>query len=185
MTTKRQLLWVSLAGLGALTTGAMTAGMITASRQEAEKAAPPTKVDSLWALMLPTPNDTPLLLSQFKGKPLLINFWATWCAPCIEEIPLLNRFYQQNRTKSLQLLGIAVDKHEAINLFLTKAPVQFPIALAGFEGIALSQSLGNTFGSLPFTVLLNTEGAILFVKSGQLTTDDLRNITNLVRPASR
>ena len=164
--------------------GALVAGVLVARRKSAEKATL-SPAASLWALTLQTPAGASLPLLALKGKPLLINFWATWCAPCIEEMELLNRFYRQNKGRYLQLLGIAADKPEAVSLFLAKKRIHFPIVLAGFDGISLSQSLGNTLGGLPFTVLLSAENVVLFAKSGQLTANDLRTITLLVEPASR
>ncbi len=166
------MLLASLAGLGALAAGVMTAGRKT----------PPSELSALWALTLQTPMGESLALAQFKDKPLLINFWATWCAPCIEEMPLLDKFHQENRSanrNSLQMLGIAADKSKSVLKFLKKAPVQFPIALAGFEGIALSQRLGNVQGGLPFSILIGKDGAILFKKEGQLTANDLKMIEGM------
>jgi thiol-disulfide isomerase/thioredoxin len=174
--SKRHVLLASLAGLGALAAGIMTATRIDTKERKANT------LDALWTLTLQMPTGAPLALEQFKGKPLLINFWATWCAPCIEEMPLLDKFHQENHSANsngLQLLGIAADKSEFVLKFLKKAPVQFPIALAGFEGVALSQGLGNVKGGLPFSILIGKDGAILFKKEGQLTADDLKMIEGM------
>jgi thiol-disulfide isomerase/thioredoxin len=176
-TSKRHVLLASLAGLGALAAGIMTATRIDTKERKEDK------LDELWALTLQTPTDAPLGLAQFKDKPLLINFWATWCAPCLEEMPMLDRFYQdqmRSAPKSFELLGIALDKSESVLKFLNITPVRFPIGLAGFEGIALSQRLGNAKGGLPFSLLISKEGAILFKKEGQLTTEDLEMTKSMI-----
>jgi thiol-disulfide isomerase/thioredoxin len=175
MPTKRQFLYATLA------TAALAAGAYVSWRQQPMN----TLKTALWDISLQNLNGQAFDLKRFRGRPLLLNFWASWCAPCLEEMPLLDGFYQQNTSNGFQLLGIAADKPDAVARFLAKSPVQFPIALAGFEGIALSQSLGNTAGGLPFTALLDAKGALLFTKSGQLTTNDLRTITHLMNLASR
>lgn len=128
---------------------------------------------ALWSVVLTTPQGRNLPLADLRGRPLLLNFWATWCPPCIEELPLLSRFYQENMAKSWQLLGIAVDQREAVNRFLALSPVAFPVALAGFAGVELSKSLGNLSGGLPFTVVLAGNGAVAHRKIGRVTAADL------------
>ncbi len=174
--SKRHLLLASVAGLGA-----SVAGIITFNHKEATFDKDDA-LTALWSLKLDTLSGAPLLVSAFKGKPLLINFWATWCAPCVEEMPLLDKFHQTNRNSnnSLQLLGIAADKSESVAKFLEKSSVQFPIVIAGFDGITLSQTLGNAMGGLPYSVLISKNSGILFKKEGQLTTNDLKTIHGLL-----
>lgn len=128
---------------------------------------------TLWALELAMPDGKTLALSSLKGKPLLINFWATWCPPCVEELPLIDGFYQANFKNGWQVLGLAVDQLAAVNTFLGKMPISFPIALAGLAGIEMSKSLGNVSGGLPFTVVLNAGGKIAQRKIGRVTPEDL------------
>jgi thiol-disulfide isomerase/thioredoxin len=130
-------------------------------------------LEVLWALELATPSGKKLALSSLKGRPLLINFWATWCPPCIEELPLIDGFYQANLKNGWQVLGLAVDQLAAVNTFLDKMPISFPIALAGAGGIEVSKSLGNLTGGLPFTVVLNAGGKIAQRKIGRIRPEDL------------
>ncbi|MDP3701576.1 MAG: TlpA disulfide reductase family protein [Hylemonella sp.] len=127
----------------------------------------------LWTLEFDTPTGTRLALSSLRGRPLMINFWATWCPPCVEELPLLNSFFQENSSKGWQVVGIAVDKLAPVQAFLARQPLAFPVVLAGMEGLALSKSLGNQVGGLPFTVLLGADGSVLNRKIGKLSERDL------------
>jgi thiol-disulfide isomerase/thioredoxin len=144
--------------------GSLTSGNVTPTDP---------KIDALWALELEGIKDPLVPLRRFQGKPLVVNFWATWCPPCIEELPLLNAFYSQNAAKSWQVLGIAVDKRDAVLRFLDKMPLKFPVVLGGAQGIALSRELGNATGSLPFTVVLNAVGAVIHRKMGVLGPTEL------------
>jgi len=129
--------------------------------------------DPFWAQSFDTPDGASLALTSFSGKPLLVNFWATWCPPCIEELPLLDRFYQENKAKSWQVLGLAVDQPSAVRTWLQRKPLGFPVAMAGFSGTELSKSLGNLSGGLPFTVVFGASGQLLHRKSGKVTPEDL------------
>lgn len=126
-----------------------------------------------WALRLETPEGRPLALDQFKGAPLLVNFWATWCPPCIEELPLLNEFHRENSAKGWQVIGLAVDQLASVRTFLGKQILSFPVAMAGATGTSLSKSLGNTAGGLPFSVIFGADGRIIARKIGRLTAQDL------------
>ena len=102
--------------------------------------------DALWQMRFDTPQGTVLSMAALKGRPLLINFWATWCPPCVEELPLLDGFFKEISSNGWQVLGLAVDKLGAVNDFLTRQPLSFPLALAGMNGVGLSKSLGNKIG---------------------------------------
>jgi thiol-disulfide isomerase/thioredoxin len=126
-----------------------------------------------WARSFHTPEGGSLALASLKGRPLLINFWATWCPPCVEEMPLLSGFYADNKANGWQLLGLAVDKPEPVARFLAKSPVTFLIGLAGLEGVDLARELGNSAGGLPFSVLFDGTGQLRERKLGQLHASDL------------
>lgn len=131
--------------------------------------------DDFWSLEFDTPEGGRLSLSQFQGRPLLVNFWATWCPPCIEELPLLDRYFVEKQANGWQMLGLAVDRAEPVQRFLKRQPLQFPVALAGMGGVSLSQDLGNGPGGLPFSLVFDADGSIKHRKLGQLTETDLKN----------
>lgn len=111
--------------------------------------------------------------ASLKGRAVVLNFWATWCPPCVEEMPLLDAFFRENSAKGLNVLGLAIDQAPAVQRFLARAPVAFPVAMGGLEGSELGRSLGNTTGGLPFSVLLGADGSIRQRKMGQLTPEIL------------
>lgn len=127
----------------------------------------------LWALSLSTPDGGTLALASMSGRPLLINFWATWCPPCVEELPLIDDFYRKNKANGWQVIGIAADNAAAVKTFLGRMPLSFPVAMAGLGGIDLSRKLGNLSGALPFSVLLTKSGVVAQRKMGKLTEADL------------
>lgn len=128
----------------------------------------------LWAQSFAQLDGSALALAGLRGRPLLLNFWATWCPPCVQELPLLNRFYTERRAQGWQVLGLAQDRPEAVQQFLQRLPLAFPIALAGPQGAQLARSLGNLQGGLPFTVVLAADERIAHRKIGQVKAEDLQ-----------
>lgn len=128
---------------------------------------------ALWQLEFATPAGHTLSMHSMRGRKLLLNFWATWCPPCVEELPLLSSFYQQNSVNGWQVLGLAVDEPEPVKHFLAHSPVSFAVALTGFAGIELSKSLGNLIGALPFTAVIDQSARIVHRKMGKVTPDEL------------
>ena len=129
---------------------------------------------ALWTQAFDTPDGARLDMAGFAGKPLVLNFWATWCPPCVEELPMLNTFYRENRSNGWQVLGLAIDQPSSVRKFLTRLPLEFPVGLAGLGGSELGRSLGNLAGGLPFTVVFGAKGQVLHRKMGQVTPDDLQ-----------
>ncbi|UOB06360.1 TlpA family protein disulfide reductase [[Acidovorax] ebreus] len=130
--------------------------------------------DAVWGAQFEGPAGEVLSMAAFRGRPLLLNFWATWCPPCVEELPLLNAFYGEHRAKGWQVVGLAIDQPSNVRKFLERMPLDFPIALGGLGGTDLARGLGNEKGGLPFTVLFGANGSILKRKMGQLTAQDLQ-----------
>ena len=129
--------------------------------------------DSFWQLAFDTPDGKNFVMSSFRGKPLVVNFWATWCPPCIEELPLLDYFYQENKDKGMQVVGLAVDQPSAVRNWLQNRPLNFPVGMAGFNGTELSKTLGNLAGSLPFTVVFGAGGELLHRRIGKVLPQEL------------
>jgi thiol-disulfide isomerase/thioredoxin len=113
--------------------------------------------------------------SAWRGQPLVVNFWATWCPPCVEELPLLDEFYQQNKAKGWQMIAVAADSESKVRDFITKRSLQMPVSVLGADALSLSKSLGNLAGGLPFTLVLDSKGGIAQRKAGQIKAPDLVN----------
>ncbi|WP_254774882.1 TlpA disulfide reductase family protein [Polaromonas sp. YR568] len=136
-------------------------------------AATGNATDAFWSLNFDTPDGKNLSMSSFRGKLLLVNFWATWCPPCVEELPLLDYFFQENRDKNIQVVGLAVDQPSKVREWLQTKPLHFPVGMAGLGGTELSKSLGNLAGSLPFTAVFSATGELLHRKIGQVKPEEL------------
>lgn len=131
----------------------------------------------LWELEFATLQGGSMRMAALRGKPLVLNFWATWCPPCLDELPLISGFFQQKSSSGWQVLGLAVDQLEPVKHFLSRSPVTFPVVMAGMSGIELSRSLGNLSGALPFTVVLGSNGRVSYRKMGKVTAEDMRHWT--------
>jgi thiol-disulfide isomerase/thioredoxin len=115
----------------------------------------------------------PRRLVEWQGKALCCNFWATWCTPCREEIPLLNAAQQQYSGNGLQVVGIAIDNADNVVQFAKSTPLGYPVLLGGGGAIALMRELNNPKGGLPFTVLLDVHGRLAERKLGAFSASEL------------
>lgn len=139
----------------------------------AKKAGAST--EALWAAELAKTDGSMQKMQDYRQKrPLLINFWASWCAPCIEELPLLNSLLADFETAGWEMLGIAVDTPANVKRFTARTSINFETVIAGSPGIRLSRELGNTSGGLPFTVVLDSGGNIADSHAGLLKEDLLK-----------
>lgn len=130
-------------------------------------------VADFWTMTFQTPNGSTLAMRTLRGKSLLVNFWATWCPPCVEEMPLLDGFFRQSSSKNWQVLGLAIDQPGAVRAFLQRTPVSYPIGLAGVGGTELTKAFGNGSGGLPFSVVIGSSGTVLQRRIGRLAAADL------------
>lgn len=132
---------------------------------------------AFWALQLQQPDGSTLVLERLRGRPLLVNFWATWCPPCVRELPMINRFAQAQAaagSAGVQVLGLAVDQVGAVQKWLARQPLDFPVAMTGSAGVSLTRSLGNINGGLPFTLLFDEQGQMRQRKIGELSEQELQ-----------
>jgi len=165
--------------LRGLAGGAGLAGLGVAMWQGEVHESMAEPVVGFWGQRWEAPDGSLVALKSFQGHPLLINFWATWCPPCVEELPLINQFYRENRTKGWQVLALAVDKKSSVQAFLQRMPLDFPVGLAGLAGAELGRNLGNLTGGLPFTVVLSGDGVVRQRKMGRVLPADLQAWTGL------
>ena len=128
----------------------------------------------LWNAEFDTPDGQVLKMQNLQGKPLVINFWATWCSPCVEEMPLLDIFFRQNASKGWQMVGLAIDQPSRVRQYLSQNAISYPIGLAGLTGTELGRYLGNEVGGLPFTVVLNGKGGVIQRKLGKLSAQEIQ-----------
>jgi len=127
--------------------------------------------DTLPDITLADRDGKPTQLASFGGRPLMVNFWATWCAPCRREIPLLNKIRMQRKAQNGEIVGVAVDFKEDVAKFLTKTPLQYPLLVGEEDGLAAAEAFGMGM-AFPFSVFVDSQNRILTIKIGELHEDE-------------
>ena len=140
--------------------------------------------DTLPDITLADRDGKPTKLASFGGRPLMVNFWATWCAPCRREIPLLNKIRVERKAQNAEIVGIAVDFRDDVLKFVTKVPLKYPLLIGEEDGLAAAEAFGMGM-AFPFSVFVDSQNRILTVKIGELHEDEanfafdrLRDIDN-------
>jgi thiol-disulfide isomerase/thioredoxin len=137
--------------------------------------------DALFAATLNNLQDKPQTLAQWKGKPLIVNFWARWCPPCRTEIPEFVKLHHDYQTKGLVVIGIAIeDQAEPVRDFAKAYDMDYPLLLGKDKGLELMRSLGNVRLGLPFTVAIDRTGKIVATKTGGIKGDELTSAAEAV-----
>lgn len=154
------------------------AGAWFGARQFQSGPAAPSAVDQFFTRTLPDVGGKPVAMKQWQGRPLVLNFWATWCAPCVEEMPELTELQKELQPRNIQILGIGIDSPASISAFAEKYKIAYPLYVAGMEGSDLSRQLGNQAGGLPFTVLVDASGKVRTTYLGRLKMEELRRDIN-------
>ena len=170
MTRRIATIAVILASALALGAGVYLRG----GREMAPDARP--SASTLLALTLPDLTGKAQPMAQWQGKLLVVNFWATWCAPCREEMPEFVRAQKEFGSKGLQFVGIAVDDADKVRQFADDIQLNYPALIGGYGAMELSRSLGNRMMALPFTIVVGRDGAIAHTQLGPLKDAQLRRI---------
>jgi thiol-disulfide isomerase/thioredoxin len=167
--------------LGAVAVAALAAGVFLrpAERGPASPPVPEAAGPALLQTSLPDLAGTSQRLDQWKGKVLVVNFWATWCAPCREEIPALVRLQRDLGDRGLQVVGIAIDQLDKVRPYAAEMGMNYPILIGELDAIDLARQAGNELGALPFTVVLDRNGNAVRGELGRVTEEKL---AALVRP---
>ncbi|MFW2403984.1 MAG: TlpA family protein disulfide reductase [Gammaproteobacteria bacterium] len=120
--------------------------------------------------------DRPRSIMEWSGRPLIINFWATWCAPCRREMPLLQNLYDERGDSGLHIVGVAMDNKRDVQRFVAQIKVTYPILYGEDEGARAADSFGDSFVGLPFSAFIAPGGEVLALRAGELQADDLARL---------
>jgi len=110
-------------------------------------------------------------LGQWRGKTTLVYFWATWCEPCVREVPLLIKLYEKYRSRNLEVVGIAIDQTDKVRGFTEKYRINYHVLIGGNDALNLSRKMGNGIGGLPFLVVIDSTGKVVATYIGELTDE--------------
>ncbi len=137
---------------------------------------PPSTVERLADFTLPDLDDRPRSIMEWSGRPLVINFWATWCAPCRREMPLLQHLQDERGETGLQVIGVALDNRADVSRFVAVTGVTYPVLYGEIAASRVAESFGDAYIGLPFSVFIAPGGEIIALRSGELQAADLQRL---------
>ena len=139
---------------------------------------PATSADQIYTAKFSDVDGRQQPLSQWRGKIMVINFWATWCPPCRSEIPDFVKVSQATFDKGVVFVGIALDEVDPVIRFAQEYGVKYPMLIGGEPGYAFAEMLGNRTSSIPYTVIVDRQGVVKYVSLGQLSREELEKQLN-------
>ncbi len=166
---RRQWIIITLISLLALLAGVFSSHWISKTGLASDPA-----IKAFFTNPWQTPDGKSIKSEEWQGKVLVVNFWASWCPPCVEEMPTLDLLQKEFLQQNVLFVGIGIDSPSNIREFLNMTPVSYPIVIGGLEGSNLSKQMGNTSGALPYTVIINSKGQAVYSKLGKISEDELR-----------
>lgn len=164
---RREALVLGAIGLGAAALGGIVGALALQARSGAA---------GLLGAHFPDLAGRPRRILEWQGAILVINFWATWCTPCREEIPMLVAAAQHYRSNGVEIVGIGIDNADNVAQFARTYAVAYPLLIGDAKAIDLMRGLGNDAGGLPFTVVLDRRGAVAYHKLGALSRAELDRV---------
>lgn len=169
---KRYGIWIALGGAALL---AATVGYQIGFKEKNGTPAPPATASASAVMALPLTDVAGRVqrLEQWRGKVLVVNYWATWCSPCRDEMPGFSRLHQKFQSKGVQFVGISTDDAAKIIEFQKETPVSYPLLIGDMNTMTKSAELGNSRQALPFTAVFDREGNLAMTRLGRWSEADL------------
>ncbi len=163
--------WIYIVGISLL---ALALGVLTSQWIYRTSLADEPAIKALFDNPWKTPDGKTVDTNSWRGKVLVVNFWASWCPPCVEEMPTLDQLQAEFLPQNVLFVGIGIDSPSNIRQFLEMTPVSYPIVIGGLEGSTLSKQLGNAQGALPYTIIIDAKGKATSSKLGKISEEELR-----------